>query len=280
MQNKKFIERTFNTIQMRDTLYNKLANFYWLYSSKKDYEKEVAFIDRIFKKFQIPGKRILDIGCGQGDHAILLQEKGYEVTGLDVSIQQIKRAKKRANGVNFKKVDFLDFQGKRYDGVTMLWNTILYFSPTKKLTQVMNKAADLLTPGGLLLFDFSSFFNYIAKGGFQSNLKRQLTKNGYTMDLTTDNEIDMQNQVLIERTSSRISKEGKLIKKTKHNPVRLNIVSLLEMKLFLANAGLKPIAILERESLYQNNLRKKANKDSIGYLIVAKNIKNQIPSSL
>ncbi len=41
-------------------------------------------------------KRIIDIGCGTGRHAIELTKRGYKVTGIDFSVSQINRAKEKA----------------------------------------------------------------------------------------------------------------------------------------------------------------------------------------
>ena len=40
--------------------------------------------------------RILDIGCGTGRHAIELARRGYEVTGVDLSANQLVRAREKA----------------------------------------------------------------------------------------------------------------------------------------------------------------------------------------
>jgi len=40
--------------------------------------------------------KIIDIGCGTGRHAIELTKRGYSVTGVDLSEDQIKRAKEKA----------------------------------------------------------------------------------------------------------------------------------------------------------------------------------------
>lgn len=41
-------------------------------------------------------KRILDVGCGTGRHAIELTKRGYNVTGIDLSESQLKRAREKA----------------------------------------------------------------------------------------------------------------------------------------------------------------------------------------
>jgi len=50
--------------------------------------------------------KILDVGCGTGRHAIELTKRGYSVTGIDLSVSQLARAKEKAAKSNLK----IDFQ--------------------------------------------------------------------------------------------------------------------------------------------------------------------------
>ena len=50
--------------------------------------------------------KILDVGCGTGRHAIELTKRGYCVTGIDLSVSQLKRAKEKAAENNLS----IDFQ--------------------------------------------------------------------------------------------------------------------------------------------------------------------------
>jgi len=50
--------------------------------------------------------KILDVGCGTGRHAIELSKRGYNVTGIDLSEAQLKRAKEKAKAENL----LIDFQ--------------------------------------------------------------------------------------------------------------------------------------------------------------------------
>jgi 2-polyprenyl-3-methyl-5-hydroxy-6-metoxy-1,4-benzoquinol methylase len=60
-------------------------------------EKEIKF-DKSLK--------ILDVGCGTGRHTIELSKRGYNVTGIDLSEAQLKRAKEKAAENNLS----IDFQ--------------------------------------------------------------------------------------------------------------------------------------------------------------------------
>jgi len=46
--------------------------------------------------------KILDVGCGTGRHSIELTKRGYNVTGVDLSESQLKRAKEKAANLNLK----------------------------------------------------------------------------------------------------------------------------------------------------------------------------------
>jgi len=61
--------------------------------------------------------KIIDIGCGTGRHAIELKKRGYNVTGVDLSEDQIKRAREKAKEAGVT-IDFQiqDARNLSFDG--------------------------------------------------------------------------------------------------------------------------------------------------------------------
>lgn len=57
-------------------------------------QQEVDFIETEIAADQ--RVRVLDIGCGTGRHAIELARRGYPVTGIDLSANQLARAREKA----------------------------------------------------------------------------------------------------------------------------------------------------------------------------------------
>lgn len=98
---------------------------------------------------QVPGRRALDIACGEGRNSIFLARHGFRVTGIDISDVGIAKAvcKARAEGmeINFRR---MDLEGWQTDG---LYDLLLNFNFL--LRPLIPEEVRALAPGGLLLFD-------------------------------------------------------------------------------------------------------------------------------
>ncbi|HLI19505.1 MAG TPA: cyclopropane-fatty-acyl-phospholipid synthase family protein [Stellaceae bacterium] len=71
-----------------------------------------------------PGQKVLDIGCGWGGLALYLaQEAGVEVTGITLSVEQLRVAERRAaasglaDRVKFELIDYRELAGRRFDRI-------------------------------------------------------------------------------------------------------------------------------------------------------------------
>ncbi|MBR6444291.1 MAG: methyltransferase domain-containing protein, partial [Firmicutes bacterium] len=80
--------------------------------------------DKAMEQWDLPkGAKVLEIGCGEGDTAQHLKDKyGFEVTGMDISLDMVDRAKKAHPGIEFMYGDgeILDsFMSFTFDGIVM-----------------------------------------------------------------------------------------------------------------------------------------------------------------
>jgi ubiquinone/menaquinone biosynthesis C-methylase UbiE len=75
----------------------------------------------LLKEFSdlISFKRVLDAGCAAGRDSQILSENGFEVTGIDISSEFIKIAKKNNPNITFIEGNFLDlpFENNSFGGV-------------------------------------------------------------------------------------------------------------------------------------------------------------------
>jgi ubiquinone/menaquinone biosynthesis C-methylase UbiE len=100
-----------------------VTNFQWVDEAEKQWDKRADSwyssseemwesgsrkeILPFFKRHVTSGVNICDLGCGDGYASSKLAKMGYQVTGVDVSEQMIRKAKDRANGTSahFLKAD-------------------------------------------------------------------------------------------------------------------------------------------------------------------------------
>jgi 2-polyprenyl-3-methyl-5-hydroxy-6-metoxy-1,4-benzoquinol methylase len=87
-----------------EALFENYANNYEKESFTKGTVGECDFIEKEINYNK--ELKIIDIGCGTGRHAIELAKRGYQITGVDLSDSQLRRAKEKAKAQNLE----IDFQ--------------------------------------------------------------------------------------------------------------------------------------------------------------------------
>lgn len=132
------------------------------------------------KALQLAKGKVLDVGCGAGSHALYLQEKGFDVTAIDISENAIKACKLRGLK-NVKVQHLLDFEGEKFDTILVLMNGTGIFGTLAETSAYLQKLKSLLNPNGQILLDSSDIiymFDQDEDGSYQ------IPANGYYGELT------------------------------------------------------------------------------------------------
>jgi SAM-dependent methyltransferase len=136
------------------------AELYDLFYSEKVYGKETQFIHRYLHE-NYPGTHdILELACGTGTHALLLEKCGYRITALDNSPGMLECAQKKAHSagsdIHLYLQDMKNFEipGTSFDVVLCLFDSLGYVQTNTALTQVLDRVYSHLKPKGLFIFEF------------------------------------------------------------------------------------------------------------------------------
>ena len=111
------------------------------------------------KALDLAKGRTLDVGAASGCHSLVLQERGIDVTAIDISSLSVETM--LARGV--KKVilqDFFTLQGQLYDTILMLMNGIGIVGTLDRMPELFRQLDNLLAPGGHFLCD-SADISYV-----------------------------------------------------------------------------------------------------------------------
>jgi len=98
----------------------------------------------------LPAGKALDLGTGQGRNAIYLAQKGWEVTGVDISEVGLDQARVRASELGLKlnlvhqNADTFDYGQEQWDLIA-----VIYFDPRPYAKRIQTS----LKPGGIVVIE-------------------------------------------------------------------------------------------------------------------------------
>ena len=118
--------------------------------------QEVA---RLVELLELPSEsRVLDCACGQGRHAHLLAEAGFDVDGLDFSADLLAAARERGTGTHLRYTqgDMRRLPARwtgRFAAVVNLFTSFGFFLHPADDARAMAEMARVLKPGGVLVWN-------------------------------------------------------------------------------------------------------------------------------
>ena len=144
--------------------YETLAAMYDALMDDVDYEAWADYIDRMLQKHGGPGKRLLDLGCGTGCISIPLAQRGYQVTGVDISEEMLAAAREKSRAlqldIDWRKQDLTSLQlfdeaGNEmvFDAAIATFDVFNHLTDPEDLQMLFHTLNPLLADEGVLLFD-------------------------------------------------------------------------------------------------------------------------------
>jgi SAM-dependent methyltransferase len=123
------------------------------------FREESEMPDLELKALRLCKGKVLDVGAGVGSHALILQKRGFDVTGMDISAPAVAIMKQRGLQKAIEG-NILQYKDDTYDTLLFMMNGIGLTGTIAGLTSFLKEVKSLLKPGGQLLFD-SSDLSYL-----------------------------------------------------------------------------------------------------------------------
>jgi len=153
--------------------YDEFAWFYNRYWNEEFHSLAFPLLERIWLGRLPAGARILDVCCGTGYLAELLTQRGYKVTGVDLSPAMIAFARERAPEAEFHVADAARFQAPgEFEGAVSTFDSLNHILHPEDFEAALRNTAEALKPGGLLVFDMLLEEGYRTRWGEQFSLVR------------------------------------------------------------------------------------------------------------
>jgi len=142
--------------------YEAMAPVYDDFTAHHDYDAWLADLVVLLERNGLRGRRLLDVGCGTGKSFLPMLQKGWEVTGTDLSPAMLELAREKAGeGARLEVADMRELPVfGEFDVVWALDDAINYMLSDDELVQAMEGMRGNLAPGGLVLFDVNALTAY------------------------------------------------------------------------------------------------------------------------
>ncbi len=134
-----------------------LASVYDEIMSDIQYEQWTDFMLEILGKLNWQGKKVLDLGCGTGNSIFPFFTRGFEVVGLDSSIDMLKVARKKLPPVRFLQADFKSFEfNEDFDLVISVFDSLNNLLSPGDFLKTSKQVYKHLGIDGVFIFDFNT----------------------------------------------------------------------------------------------------------------------------
>ncbi|MBP8081781.1 MAG: methyltransferase domain-containing protein [Spirochaetes bacterium] len=211
--------------------YTDFAEHYDYVLKDIDYEEWFQYLKEIMLTYCPRAESVLEIGCGTGKFGAKFSAEGFNIVGVDYSLDMLMAAKKRARK-NFKLVcaDASKFSfKKKFDFIFCVHDTLNYILDMKDVKLLFANAASCMHKDSIFIFDSTTEFNILSN--FDEQRSDFYHKGSY---IKWDNTYDRKKRIIssklrflgskkdtTEEHLQKIHSNGEIVSAIKSSPLEL-----------------------------------------------------------
>lgn len=143
-------------------MYNDFAQVYDKLQDA-DYNKFVDFYEEIFRRLGKKPELVLDLACGTGNITLPMAARGYDMIGLDMSVEMLNIARNKAYDANLEILflcqDMCEMElFGTVDAIVCALDGVNYITDYDDLKELFRLVCNYLNPDGVFIFDINSVY--------------------------------------------------------------------------------------------------------------------------
>lgn len=145
--------------------YESFARVYDMFMDNIPYEEWCEYLRKLLKQYGVEDGLVLELGCGTGSMTELLAQQGYDMIGVDNSMEMLEIAmeKKVESGhdILYLLQDMREFElYGTVKAVVSVCDSMNYITEEEDLLDVFKLVNNYLDPKGVFIFDLNTIYKY------------------------------------------------------------------------------------------------------------------------
>lgn len=146
-------------------MYKGFANVYDHMMENIPYEEWFSKLKLYLKEHGLTDGRICELGCGTGIMTEKFAKAGYQMIGLDKSVDMLALAKQKQeetkSDILYLNQDMTEMElDKPVDACISVCDSMNYLLQEEEMSALFERVKKYLTPGGLFIFDLKTVYCY------------------------------------------------------------------------------------------------------------------------
>ena len=145
--------------------YESFARVYDLFMDNIPYEEWGRYLCGLLRRYGVEDGLVLELGCGTGAMTEVLSDQGYDMIGVDNSVEMLEIAQEKkvqsGHDILYLLQDMREFElYGTVKAVVSVCDSMNYITDQAELLDVFRLVNNYLDPNGIFIFDLNTVYKY------------------------------------------------------------------------------------------------------------------------
>lgn len=201
-------------------------------------EETIKFYEEQFYLFYAEkGMRIFEPLCGSGRFLVPFLERGFDISGMDLSEEMLAKLKQKAPGAKVIQADIVKYSAEeKFECIFIPSGSISLFTDMNVCKSILKKMKELLAPGGKFVVAVDTVFEKCAEDSEYKVGISVKTKEGFDWILKGNNHYDGNSQTQFSPSIYELYNGAELLQ-SENMDFQTHLYHYREMKQYLRECG-------------------------------------------